>query len=141
MKNVILAYDSIGDSLRLELFAESAEQLAKRMIPADKKTVIPRFDLLQEITGFLAQNAVVPESLMRIIFVHGPGRFTAVRTACIVANAFASELATRLSPITINDLERVGSDFGKLIASSLHEVSFAEPLFNGAPSIAKNVKY
>lgn len=136
---MILAFDSIGDRLRFALITADGKPHAEKSIAADPTQKIPRFDLLKELAQFLEEKGVKATDLAKIIFVRGPGRFTAVRTACIVANAFAAQTGALLTPISKTELEAAENDFAQFVTGhSLGLGERAEPLFDAPPSIHAN---
>lgn len=133
---MILAYDSIDDCLRFEILSSDGKILYKKNIASDPVHKIPRFDLLLQLTTFLEENKLLPNNIEKIIFVCGSGRFTAVRTACIVANAFAQNTNARLIPITKEQLTQAKEDFAEFCQQTpLAANTLAEPLFASEPRI------
>ena len=133
---MILAYDSLGDELRLSLIDEKNSTAYRKTVSADPAQRIPRFDLLRELVDFLEAQQVATSQLTGIAFVRGPGRFTAVRTACIVANAFSRHSNIKLYPVTKAELAEYKGDFAQLFASGqITTTDHAEPLFDSPPRI------
>lgn len=133
---MILTYDSLDDALELQILEDDYGVMQKKTIAADWAQRIPRFDLIKEIATFLDEAKLQPTSITKIAFVHGPGRFTAVRTACIIANAFARTMRAQLYPVHKTILAEHNSDFSFLLRSEqIATVEVAVPIFDASPRI------
>lgn len=164
---MILAFSIIESPFLLQLYSEDDFsknenidfyiQKKEGLLVAEKN--IPegvgrkRADLLSEISDFLVSQNIQPQKIRKIFFVHGPGKFTAVRTACVVVNTFANQLNIPLFPIhgkmykNNNTTEKLASfsskknGFQKIISEynlgklQLDEKKFVEPLYNAPPRI------
>ena len=107
---MILAYNTLSDPIHIALFSEEENKIDEITQKNDSRS---RIDLLKEIWKILQKNSVSPTDISRLVVCNGPGNFTPVRTACIIANAFATQnnadiyvFSSPKSPVSLQDILR-----------------------------------
>lgn len=133
-RSCILAFDSVTErgEIRLESF-DGEVFLRAELIAAHGDS---RTNLLTAIAEALAVIDAEPKDVGALIVCRGPGRFTAARTACVIANAFASAQKTPLYPLDATEYHAESDPLSALITRfSDRRADRAEPLFESPPRI------
>lgn len=135
---MILAYSNLENPGFIALLSEETQEVIQE-IPLPENTK-KQSDILLGIARLLAKTQKETTDITGIALHVGPGKFTAVRTACIVANILAKELNIPLFPMT-TEVEASPMAFAKIVSTKggTRETS-VEPIFLGAPNIGKKVK-
>lgn len=128
-----LCFCNTGDNIIVEIFDESGQKVAEK---SQEKTT-EREDLLREIVFLLKKIKISANEVQRIIMIPGAGRFTAVRSACLIANIFAAETGAKILPVSADDFEKSGSDFSQWIHHEIPAQDRVEPIFLGKLRIGK----
>lgn len=124
---MILAYNTLANPLRIVLFDKNGEKKAETERPNERKM---RIDVPKEIWKLLENAEIQPTEISHIIFCPGPGNFTPVRTASIIANAFATQTEAELGTfLPEENIEEV------VLQKKYTIVDQARPIFNAPPRI------
>ena len=139
---MILAYNNLSDTTIGHIFDEQkSRQDTLEVIAEQNEKGYSRPDLLGGVVDILQKNSVKYSDISPIFFINGPGRFTPVRIAGLIANTFAKESGAKLCPIAMDEFQKSGNDFTNIIsAKNREEVHFAEPVFNAPPTIGSPKK-
>lgn len=130
---MILAYYNKDTELHIALLNDEREILIEKHIPSSTKS---RADILQEIAQLLKQTGHTPAHIRQILLCPGPGKFTAVRTACIIGNIFAKNVGAKTSIFSPEIYEKYEEKFSKILkADEFFFISPVKPLFASAPRI------
>ncbi len=95
-------------------------------------------DVLLQLQRFLKRYGVKPSDLHALVVTHGPGRFTGLRVASVIANILHAQhgarlFAVRAARVPIEDPVRHITDMARR-ARSVHTLS---PFYGKAPNITK----
>lgn len=124
---MILAYNTLANPLRIVLFDANDTKIAETERKNEKKA---RIDVPKEIWKLLQNAEIEPKKISKIIFCPGPGNFTPVRTASVIANAFATQIGAQLATFSSEEnIEEV------VVQKKYTLVKKAEPIFNAPPRI------
>ncbi len=136
---MILAYSNLSAPFFIQLFDDEKNLIDTLDVTIQGDSKFFRFDLLKGIFQLLEKNSHTPKDITGIFLVNGPGRFTPVRIACLIANTFLSEQNVKLCTLTADEFEKAGSDFCRIIKEhTCTETTFAQPIFSSPPRI--NIK-
>jgi hypothetical protein len=134
---MIIAYCNIFDGIHVQLFSNDKTPIDTLCIPEkweEKKRIRP--DLLATLLQILQKNNADLHDIHGLLVVNGPGKFTAVRTACIIANVFAKEKGVPICPLSAEEYETNDRDFARIIPhKKCAKTDFIEPVFLGPPMI------
>ncbi len=133
---MILAYSNITDPIVIQLFDDKKILKDTLEIFVDGHPKSFHIDLLKNVSELIERNGLTPVNIFTIYFVSGPGRFTPVRTASLIANTFARTEGVYLYAIHLDEFEESENDFSQILKTHTSEKkTFAEPIFNAPPTI------
>lgn len=124
---MMLCFCNLVDPISVVIFDEHGKKIAEKS--GAKKA--DREDLLLEIAELLEANTISPCDLKKIFVVPGPGRFSSVRSACVIANTLAQETGAELFAIDAEEFTEKNSDFSDFVLEKRTPQTRINPIFLG----------
>lgn len=125
--NNLIVNDNVQTNL-VEIFDLNNKKLCSKKFSVEisKKN---KNDILLQIKNTLSDVSIDIKEITKIYFCNGKGRYTAVRTACIVANFLSKELSIDLYTFTYEEFLK-SDNFSKIINNyKIKKSQFAHCIF------------